>query len=108
MERAVVALAEDLGCQVVAFARKSGARVLGVAAQAGQALKISLRYQSFFLLLGFYPPQRKEMWSPEREQLTQLYLPEPVTREKILEDTVLSLTSLAPLQVSLCESEQLS
>lgn len=31
MERAIVALAEDLGCQVVAFARESVARVLGVA-----------------------------------------------------------------------------
>lgn len=79
------------------------------AAQAGQALKISLRYQSFLLLLlGFYPPQRKAMWSPEQEQLIQLYLLEPVTREKILEDTAPSLTSLAPVQVSLCESEQLS
>lgn len=48
------------------------------------------------------------MWSPEWEQLSQLYLLEPVTREKILEDTVPSLMSLAPVQVSLCESEQLS
>lgn len=88
MDRAVVALAEDSGCQVAAFAREGVAKVLGVAAQAGQALKISLRYQSFFRLLRFYPPQRKAMWSPEREQLSQLYLLEPVTREKILEDTV--------------------
>lgn len=87
MDRAVVALAEDSGCQVAAFAREGVAKVLGVAAQAGQALKISLRYQSFFLL-RFYRPQRKAMWSPEREQLSQLYLLEPVTREKILEDTV--------------------
>lgn len=48
MDRAVVALAEGLGCQVVAFAREGVAKVLGVAAQAGQALKTSLRYQSFF------------------------------------------------------------
>ena len=46
MYRAVVALAEGLGCKVASFARDGVAKVLGVTAQAGQALKTSLRYQS--------------------------------------------------------------
>lgn len=53
MERELVALAGDLGwkacCQAVGLAREGEARVPGVAAQAGQSVRKSLRYLFFFL-----------------------------------------------------------